>query len=131
MSLRAAREPEAAWRRRCYGDRFAALAIATRVGAAALDPEIYKRDLRIRCWIFPVAVRGISASAINATDFGRLYPASRAEHHSIISLSVALSPSRKITTACTASPHFASGRPITATSRIFGWPPSTFSISDG
>ena len=41
---------------------------------AVPDPKLqfYKRDLRMRCWILPVAVRGISVSSMKAMDLGRL-----------------------------------------------------------
>ena len=89
------------------------------------------RSRSTRCWIFPVAVRGISLSPMNVTLRGRLYPAIRSRHHSITPCSVSAAPSLGTITACATSPHFSCGTPTTATSFTPGHTPRMFSISLG
>ena len=91
-----------------------------RTGLAARDAG----SCRSRC----AACR---ASRMKDTSAGACSRRSASRHQSSSSASSAVTPSCSTTTACTRSPHLASGRPMTATSLTFGQAPSTASTSDG
>src|SRR5689334_14768055 len=77
----------------------------------------------------PLGVRG--STAAKSTDLGSLKPASRSRAYAISSSSLGPDPAAGTTIALTASPHFWSGTPITATSPTPGCVISTFSTSAG
>src|SRR6476469_1927677 len=77
----------------------------------------------------PDAVRG--SSATNSTRLGTLYPASDAAQYSRSAASSVAAPSRRTTTASTASCHSGSERPTAAASATSGWRRRTSSTSAG